>query len=128
MADPTLARLVKTRRGRRDVRRQCHIVHAQHRIVVRWRFLFQNVQRGVGDPAFLQRLDQRLFIHGRVRPVMMKMALGFICLKSFSPSMWWTSGRAGECIETKSDCASTSDRVAGITPQSEISVSWMNGS
>src|SRR6266851_2507271 len=43
---------------------------------------------------------------------MTKIALFFICLKCFSVSMWCTSGRAGACIDTKSDCDSTSDNVA----------------
>ena len=46
-------------RGQRDV------LHAQHRIVVRRRFLLQHVERGMRDPAFLQRLDQRFLVHGR---------------------------------------------------------------
>ena len=46
-------------RGQRD------IVHAQHRIVVGGRFLLQHVERGMRDPAFLQRLDQRLLVHRR---------------------------------------------------------------
>ena len=44
--------------GQRDV------LHAQHRIVVRRRFLLQHVERGMRDPAFLQRLDQRFLVHG----------------------------------------------------------------
>ncbi len=61
-------------------------------------------------------------------PRLMGQTLGFICRKCFSPSMWCTSGRAGACIEMKSDCDSTSDRVAGTTPRSDISVSCRNGS
>ena len=64
VADAALAGLVETRGGRGDMGGQRDIVHAQHRVVVGWRLLLQHVERGVRDPAFLQRLDQRLLIDG----------------------------------------------------------------
>ena len=40
------------------------VLHAQHRIVVRGRFLLKHVERGMRDPAFLQGLDQCLLVDG----------------------------------------------------------------
>src|SRR3954453_5989009 len=55
VADAAFARLVEPRRRRRDMRGQRDILHAEHRIVVRRWLRLQHVERGMGDPAFLQR-------------------------------------------------------------------------
>src|SRR5262249_8300933 len=59
---------VEARRGGRDVRGEDHVVHLEQRIRRHGRLLFQDVEPGARDPAFLQRLDERRLIDGGPAP------------------------------------------------------------
>src|SRR4051812_37867716 len=65
LPDPALPRLVEPGAGAGDMGREGHVLHPQQRVVVGGRLGLQHIQRGMGDPAFLQRLDQRFLVHRR---------------------------------------------------------------
>ena len=77
-----------------------HVVHLQQRIVGGRRLLLEHVEAGARDLAVLERPDQRPLVHGLPRHVLMKYAVGFIALKTDSPTSFLVSSLRGTCIET----------------------------
>src|SRR6185437_17006715 len=68
LTDPPLARGIETSGSGGDMRGEDNVVHAEQRIVAARRLLFQDVEPGAGDPALLQRLDQRRLVDSRPAP------------------------------------------------------------
>src|SRR5439155_4434376 len=59
---------IEARGGRGDVRRQGDVVHLEQRIRRRDGLFLEHVEPGAGDPALLERLDQRRLVDGRTAP------------------------------------------------------------
>ena len=56
---------IEAGRRRRGMSAQSYVRHPQDWVIIAWGLNFQNVEASVGDPAFLERLDQCRLLDGR---------------------------------------------------------------